>query len=130
MSTTTDLLAAPDSPYEFAVGLPPGAMLQGAPPYPTLTVEQAQTLDVTALQVHRLTVRTDTGERFDVLRLVALADGPDGEIEVEVGERQVVPTVMTREEKPGKCPSCGLPILGEMTDGLCEECAGYEVVEP
>ena len=127
MSTTTELLAAPDSPYEFSVNLPPGAVLRGAPPYPTLTVESAQTLDVTALQVHRLTVRTDTDERYDVLRLVAIADGPDGEMEVEVGERTVIPTVMTREAKPGKCPSCGLPILSETTtyDGLCGECAAF-----
>lgn len=119
------LLAQPECPYEFSLGLEKGTKYPGKPPYPQLLVLESQDVHVREIRWQRIVVRAESPEverkeNVQVMRLVAVLEG-GGEMEMS---RMAMPIEVDEkpDADPTKCAACrtaippGAGVLGD--DGL------------
>lgn len=113
MKRWEDLLGDIGAPFEFKLGLQPGARYQAPPPYPDVEVVSVEEVYVRRIVLQRLHVSAASPEdqveqALEVVRVVAELEGGD---EVEMA-RTASPYV---EQRPrpvdiARCAGCGKPI--------------------
>jgi hypothetical protein len=114
------LLGDPEAPYAYALDAAPGTVYDGGgPPWPPLTVVEAQATPVREVLYHRITVQADPHPGEDPVRLVVnrLVGRLDDGREVPLGEVWAVPEAVLRAAEAAlgeaRCGACGLPVRGD-----------------
>jgi len=136
-----DRIASLDAPHDYSLELKPGDVMRADAPDPEIEVVDANVMHPKAIAWQQLTVRaTDqlSGrvERFVVGRVVAVFDGDDGETEIEIGERTVIPAALLDHPTADltTCAACGAPIIDQREAVVYRDAAYhagcFEVDEP